>query len=62
MLRPLHRGNPLEAGLVTEPWQYAWSSCLAYASGAAGPYWRKTRTTWNGALTTAAANGVGVSF
>src|SRR5271157_4558109 len=23
--------NPLEAGLVTEPWQYAWSSCRAYA-------------------------------
>jgi len=29
--------NPLEAGLVTEPWQYAWSSCRAYASGAADP-------------------------
>jgi putative transposase len=26
--------NPLEAGLVTEPWQYAWSSCRAYATGA----------------------------
>jgi len=29
--------NPLEAGLVTEPWPYAWSSCRAYASGAADP-------------------------
>ena len=29
--------NPLEAGLVTEPWQYAWSSCRAYACGAADP-------------------------
>ena len=25
----------LEDGLVTEPWGYAWSSCRAYASGAA---------------------------
>ena len=23
--------------MVTEPWQYAWSSCRAYASGAADP-------------------------
>ncbi len=30
--------NPLEAGLVTEPWQYAWSSCRAYATGAADPF------------------------
>jgi putative transposase len=26
--------NPLEAGLVAEPWQYRWSSCRAYAQGA----------------------------
>jgi putative transposase len=25
--------NPLEAGMVTEPWQYAWSSAAAYALG-----------------------------
>jgi putative transposase len=25
--------NPLVAGLVTEPWQYRWSSCPAYALG-----------------------------
>jgi putative transposase len=25
--------NPLEAGLVTEPWQWRWSSCQAYACG-----------------------------
>ena len=29
--------NPLEAALVTEPWQYAWSSCRGYATGAADP-------------------------
>ena len=29
--------SPLEAGLVTEPWQYAWSSCRAYASGVGDP-------------------------
>jgi putative transposase len=29
--------NPLEAGLVAEPWQYAWSNCRAYALGRAGP-------------------------
>jgi putative transposase len=27
--------NPLEAGLVVEPWQYRWSSCRAYALGEA---------------------------
>ena len=27
--------NPLEAGIVIEPWQYAWSSCRAYACGTA---------------------------
>ncbi len=26
-------GNPVEAGLVTEAWQYRWSSCRAYAWG-----------------------------
>jgi putative transposase len=25
--------NPLEAGLVTEPWHWRWSSCRAYACG-----------------------------
>jgi putative transposase len=25
--------NPVEAGLVVEPWEYAWSSCRAYALG-----------------------------
>jgi putative transposase len=29
--------NPLAAGLVTEPWQYRWSSCRAYALGSADP-------------------------
>jgi putative transposase len=29
--------NPVEAGLVTEPWRYRWSSCPAYACGAADP-------------------------
>jgi putative transposase len=29
--------NPVDAGLVTEPWQYVSSSCRAYASGAADP-------------------------
>src|SRR5215471_15649161 len=29
--------NPVEAGLVTEPWQYRWSSCPAYALGVADP-------------------------
>ena len=33
---PLDPDAP-EAALVTEPWQYAWSSCRAYASGAADP-------------------------
>jgi hypothetical protein len=28
--------NPLEAGLVLEPWQDAWSSCGVYACGTAG--------------------------
>jgi putative transposase len=27
--------NPLEAGMVAEPWQYAWSSARAYALGEA---------------------------
>ena len=27
--------NPLEAGLVSEPWQYRWSSSRAYAWGEA---------------------------
>lgn len=27
--------NPLAAGLVTQPWQYRWSSCRAYALGEA---------------------------
>ena len=27
--------NPLEVGIVIEPWQYAWSSCRAYACGTA---------------------------
>src|SRR5260370_5987669 len=29
--------NPLEAGLVAEPWRYPWSSCRAYALGEADP-------------------------
>src|SRR5438270_4268141 len=29
--------NPLEAGMVTQPWDYAWSSCRAYALGQADP-------------------------
>jgi putative transposase len=29
--------NPLEAGLLAEPWQYGWSSCRAYALGEADP-------------------------
>jgi putative transposase len=29
--------NPLEAGLVAQPWEDAWSSCRAYASGAEDP-------------------------
>ena len=54
-------GIRLEAGMVTEPWQYAWSSCRAYASGAADPLLAETRTTASGATTTAVASGVGVS-
>jgi putative transposase len=29
--------NPLAAGLVSEPWQYRWSSCCAYALGVPDP-------------------------
>jgi putative transposase len=29
--------NPLAAGLVSAPWEYPWSSCRAYALGAADP-------------------------
>ncbi len=29
--------NPLEAGLVVEPWTYRWSSCRVYALGASDP-------------------------
>jgi putative transposase len=29
--------NPLEAGLVEEPWHYPWSSCRAYAHGDKDP-------------------------
>ena len=29
--------NPLEAGMVAEPWQYLWSSARAYALGEADP-------------------------
>ena len=29
--------NPLEVGLVTEPWQWRWSSCRAYALGEPDP-------------------------
>ena len=29
--------NPLESGLVVEPWQYVWSSCRAYTCGNADP-------------------------
>ena len=29
--------NPLEAGMVEEPWAYQWSSCRAYALGEADP-------------------------
>src|SRR5262249_43184211 len=29
--------NPLAAGLVAAPWDYPWSSCRAYACGAADP-------------------------
>jgi len=29
--------NPLEAGLVNEPWDYPWSSCRAYALGTTDP-------------------------
>jgi putative transposase len=30
--------NPLEAGLVAEPWQYRWSSCRAYVKGPKGQF------------------------
>ena len=39
--------NPLEAGLVAAPWEYAWSSSRVYASGepdplvAANPYYEE---------------------
>ena len=29
--------NPVEAGLVTEPWLYRWSSCRSYVLGTADP-------------------------
>src|SRR5258708_2433025 len=29
--------NPVEAGLLTEPWQYPWSSAAAYAFGQPDP-------------------------
>ncbi len=29
--------NPVEAGLLTEPWEYRWSSARAYALGAPDP-------------------------
>ena len=29
--------NPVEAGLLTEPWQYPWSSAAAYALGEPNP-------------------------
>jgi putative transposase len=29
--------NPVEAGLVVQPWDYPWSSCRAYALGEADP-------------------------
>ena len=29
--------NPLEAGMVAQPWDYTWSSCRAYALGEHDP-------------------------
>jgi putative transposase len=36
--RYIHR-NPVEAGLVVEPWQWPWSSALAYLGLARTPAW-----------------------
>src|SRR5271165_6270784 len=43
------------------PYWHAPDRSAAYAAGPPTRYWRKTRSTWNGAETTAAANSVGVS-
>jgi putative transposase len=29
--------NPVDAGIVADPWEYRWSSCRAYALGEADP-------------------------
>jgi putative transposase len=42
--------NPVEAGLVAEPWEYRWSSCRSYAQGepdpllAANPWYEELAT------------------
>jgi len=39
--RYIHR-NPVEAGLVLEPWDWDWSSAKAYVGLAAPPTWLRT--------------------
>ena len=42
--------DPPEAGMATEPWQYAWSSCRRTPPGPPTLRWRETRTTAGGRL------------
>jgi REP element-mobilizing transposase RayT len=58
--RYIHR-NPVEAGLVAEPWQWPWSSAQAYLGLVRRPHGCTPRRSWRCSARTMHARGI-VSF
>ena len=54
--------NPVEAGLVVEPWQYPWSSACAMPGEQPMRWWRKILVTKNWRLRRRNDSGFGVRF